>query len=136
MSYGAPTEKQRATALWAVDRLEVMAGETSDEPSAHRLRDMAAWIRRTGVVTGRMFSVVARNIKECGVCGGVAIYRSGKNGACRKHKDSLTGLAFYCRERERRTTEREAEENAKDARLRKQTSAKKLARLMLHKGFK
>jgi hypothetical protein len=136
MSYGAPTEKQRATASWAVERLEVMAGEASEERWALRLREMAAWIRKTGVVTGRMFSVAAHGIKECGVCGGVAIYRSGKNGACRKHKDSLTGLAFYCRERERRAAESESEANARDSRLRKQTSATKLARSMLHRGFK
>lgn len=76
---------------WSMERLrEEAAITTAGQESSSRLNDMADWIQRVGFATLRMKAVAIHlGVKKCAECGGVAIYRSGTVGACRKHKEIL-----------------------------------------------
>lgn len=118
--------KQEEAARLCIGWLEEHATKCGDEVIAKRFRDIAAWVRKTGFATKRIFTLAAHyGIRRCVECGGKAIYRSGARGACSKHKGVLAAGQAYSLKRRDEQKYRGIENNFKE----RDTETKKAASL-------
>lgn len=86
----------RATIRWTDEEIAAALEElaTEIEPSAHRkheaelLRKHAVYLRQTGRLTMQILrGALPMLSKACNICGKKALYRTGDEGRCSKHRD-------------------------------------------------